>query len=198
MIRQILLSLFFAGYVLLLPTKADAAEWALDNASSRLHFVSTKAGTVAEVHRFRQLSGSVSADGRVRLLIDVTSVDTGIEARDQRMRDLLFQASDFPTASLDASVDLAAVEALGPGEVAILASEAVLRVLDQTTPLTVELSVARLAEDRLLVSSSSPVIVNAGPLGLDEGVERLRDVAGLPSISPAVPVTFQLTFLSGR
>jgi hypothetical protein len=196
MLRLIALSLLFASNALLLPVNADAAEWDLDNAGSRLHFVSTKAGTVAEVHRFRQLSGSVSADGRVQLLIDVTSVDTGIEARDQRMREMLFQASDFPTASLDASVDLAAVEALQPGEVATLASEAVLRVLDRTTPLTVELSVSRLTADRLLVSSVRPVIVNAGPLGLDEGVERLREAAGLPSISPAVPVTFQLTFLA--
>jgi hypothetical protein len=53
-----------------------------------------------------------------------------------------------------------------------------------------------LTADRLLVSSVRPVIVNAGPLGLDEGVERLREAAGLPSISPAVPVTFQLTFLA--
>jgi polyisoprenoid-binding protein YceI len=196
MLRLITLSLLLVSHALILPTMATAAEWDLDNAGSRLHFVSTKAGSVAEVHRFRQLSGSVSADGQVQVLIDVSSVDTGIEARDQRMRDMLFRASDFPTASLDASVDLAAVEALAPGEVTTLASEAVLRVLDRTTPLTVELSVARLAEDRLLVSSHRPLIVNAGPLGLDEGVERLREVAGLPSISPAVPVTFQLTFIA--
>ena len=51
----------------------------------------------------------------------------------------------------------------------------------------------RRSGDRLLVTSSQPVVVDAGALGLDEGVERLREIAGLPSITPAVPVSFRLT-----
>jgi len=60
--------------------------------------------------------------------------------------------------------------------------------------LTFDVSVARLTDSRIIVASRSPVIVNAGQVGLLAGVEKLRDVAGLPSISPAVPVTFVLAF----
>ena len=38
------------------------------------------------------------------------------------------------------------------------------------------------------------MIVSAGDFGLGEGIEVLRDVAGLASISAAVPVTFNLVF----
>jgi hypothetical protein len=41
-----------------------------------------------------------------------------------------------------------------------------------------------------------PIIVNAGSLNLVEGVEALRESAGLPSISKAVPVTFVLQFVA--
>jgi hypothetical protein len=38
------------------------------------------------------------------------------------------------------------------------------------------------------------VIVNAANLGLADGLEKLREIAGLPSISKAVPVSFVLVF----
>jgi hypothetical protein len=42
-----------------------------------------------------------------------------------------------------------------------------------------------------------PLIINAGGFALVEGVERLREVAGLHSISTAVPVTASLVFVPG-
>jgi hypothetical protein len=45
-----------------------------------------------------------------------------------------------------------------------------------------------------MVSSRKPVIVNAASVDLADGIEALREVANLPSISKAVPVSFVLTF----
>lgn len=67
-------------------------------------------------------------------------------------------------------------------------------VIDQQLPLAVEVTVARLDAQTLLVQSRQPLVVYASQLGLSDGVEALREVAGLPSISPAVPVSFNLTF----
>jgi len=44
-----------------------------------------------------------------------------------------------------------------------------------------------------VVSSLAPVIVQANEFGLVAGVEKLKELAGLPSISLAVPVSFVLT-----
>jgi len=38
------------------------------------------------------------------------------------------------------------------------------------------------------------VVVNASLFNLADGVEALREIAGLPSISAAVPVSFVLSF----
>jgi hypothetical protein len=64
----------------------------------------------------------------------------------------------------------------------------------QSKPVTAELVIARLAPGTLLVSSRKPLIVQAGDFDLLEGVEKLREVAGLTSISSAIPVSFVLTF----
>jgi len=56
------------------------------------------------------------------------------------------------------------------------------------------LQITRLTDNRLLVISVKPVIINAENYNLAEGVGQLRTVAKLPSISTAVPVTFKLMF----
>lgn len=171
-----------------------AADWLLDNEDSRLSFVSTKAGTAAEVHRFGKLGGRVDDNGDVTISIELASVDTAIPIRDERMRDMLFETGRYPTAVLAAAVDMQHIGELSPGESTELLTEAQLMLHDNTLSLTVDMTVARLSESRLLVASRKPMIINAGQVGLLDGVERLREVAGLPSISPAVPVTFVLAF----
>jgi hypothetical protein len=44
-----------------------------------------------------------------------------------------------------------------------------------------------------LVVSAHPVILNADNYKLAKGIEKLRELASLPSISHAVPVSFYLT-----
>ncbi|MDJ0940305.1 MAG: YceI family protein [Woeseiaceae bacterium] len=171
-----------------------AADWVLDNDASRLSFVTTKANVAAEVHRFRSLEGNVDERGNATVAIDLNSVDTSIEIRDERMREMLFETEKYPTATLAATIDMNEIKALEPGSKTNILTEAQLQIHGTTVSLTVDLSVARLSETRVLVASDAPVIVNAGQSGLAAGVERLREVAGLPSISPAVPVTFVLAF----
>ena len=65
------------------------------------------------------------------------------------------------------------------------------------TGQSAELLVTRIAADRILVTTLKPLVVNAGALDLADEVEALREIAGLPSISKAVPVTFVLQFVAG-
>lgn len=184
---------YFASLLLALAPAVAKADWTLDSDKSSLAFVSTKAGEVAEVHRFGTLSGSLADDGAFEVSVALDSVDTGIPIRDERMRELLFDTARFPEATVTARVDLGPLRALGPGEQAELATEAQLGLHGATVNLTINATVARLDGDTLLVTSSEPLVVNAGQLGLADGVNRLREIAGLSAISPAVPVTFRLT-----
>jgi len=170
------------------------ADWVLNSDQSALSFVSTKAINIAEVHRFGTLSGDVSADGQVAIDIDLGSVDTAIELRDERMREMLFNTAEHPTASIRARVDSTALGALEPGQSTTMAVEAMLSLHGTERPVTMEVIVARIGDHSLMVSTSKPVIINAAQFALGDGVEALRAIAGLPSISLAVPVSFVLAF----
>ena len=45
----------------------------------------------------------------------------------------------------------------------------------------------------LTLASFTPVIINSGDFGVTEGVKQLQELAGLPSIATAIPVSFALT-----
>ncbi len=169
------------------------ADWQLDPAASKLYFVTTKASHVAEVHQFKRLEGKVDSQGNAELTIDLSSVDTGIEVRDQRMQEMLFEVAKYPKATLSAKVD-AGVLALPVGKGQNLTMDGKLSIHGQTAAVSSIADVQRLSANELSVVSAKPIIVNAKDLDLVAGVEKLREVAGLPSISYSVIVTYDLVF----
>ena len=182
--------------VTLLVGAPAAANWTLENDGSKLSFVSVKAGDIAEVHTFKELTGSVGNDGHARVVIQLASVDTLIPIRDERMRELLFQTELFPTADATTRLDVVKIERMEPSTSLVLTTEVMLSLNDHTLPLTTDLLVSKLAADRVLVTTLKPIVVNASSVDLVAGVEQLREVAGLPSISKAVPVNFVLQFVA--
>jgi hypothetical protein len=142
------------------------------------------------------MRGRLTDDGRVVLELMLDSVDTLIPIRDERMREVLFQTTNYQRATLDAKVDPAVIAAMAVGEIGTLVGEARLSLHGHTEPLTMHLQIAKLAPDVLMVASQQPLVVDAEKFGLSEGVERLRDIAGLASISHAVPVSFVMTFVA--
>ncbi len=170
------------------------ADWTLQNDQSKLHFASIKAGNLAEVHHFTELAGAVADSGAVTLTINTASVETLIPIRNDRMRDMLFQSGVFPNAVFTAQLDPEALAAVTTGTSRQLDVAGELSIRDNTVPVSATLQVTRAGERSLVVSTIAPIMVDAARLGLGEGVEMLREVAGLPSISTAVPVTFSLAF----
>jgi polyisoprenoid-binding protein YceI len=170
------------------------ADWTLDGARSSLNFVTTKAVNVGEVHRFEKLSGLVDEQGRATLRIDLASVATNIPIRDERMRELLFETVRFPEATLSTQVPTAILGKLKAGELKPMTLQGVLGIRGIEAPVTSQVDVVKLVDGSLQVASREPVLVSAGDLNLLDGVERLRTIAGLPSIGQNVSVSFQLNF----
>ena len=170
------------------------ASWSLDNDASQVSFVSVKAGDAGEVHRFTEISGSLTAGGNASVTIQLASVDTLIPLRDERMREMLFETELFPTATLSTSIDMDTLNAIEPGDSMDMTASLTLDLRGQQLALSAEMIVARLGDQRLMVSSRKPLIVNAASVDLVNGIEALRAIANLPSISKAVPVSFVLTF----
>ena len=81
------------------------AGWALDGGSSSLYYVTSKAAAVSELNSFGELSGSIADDGRASVSIMLGSVDTAIDIRNERMREIVFQVATYPLATVSLSAD---------------------------------------------------------------------------------------------
>lgn len=181
-------------FVTVLMAAPARAEWRLNPDLSHLSFGSEKKGAVGEVHHFSDLAGEVDATGRFSLVINLASLETWIDIRNQRMLEFLFEVVDFPTARLTGAIDLAAFDGLAVGGVAEENLVASLSLHGHEQELDVFVTVARLADNRVLVVPYELIFLNAAEFGLDGGVAKLAELADLPSISRAVPVTFHLVF----
>jgi polyisoprenoid-binding protein YceI len=167
------------------------AHLAINDDKSTISFVTVKAEHVAEVHTFDRLSGHIGDDGDVEIDIHLSSVNTLIPIRNERMQAMLFETNMFPRATINAQVDLERFESMAAGSTETMTLDFDLALHGQTQSMSAEVRVVRL-EEGMVVSTIKPIIVTADKFDLVAGVEKLREVAGLPSISRAVPVSFEL------
>ena len=191
-IRSFTKKVAFLTSIALLAGSAQA-QWSLDNSASTLSFVTVKADHVGEVHTFDQLSGSIDDRGNVEIMVELASVNTLIDIRNERMQNMLFETNLFPRAMITGDVDLASFVEMSPGASITAQVEFELDIHGVSNSYNTELIVTRLANG-VFASTSKPIIVTAASHGLVDGVEALRKIAGLPSISRSVPVTFNVVF----
>ena len=189
-------SIFCFVTVFFLASSASA-HWELDNNSSTLSFVTVKADHVGEVHTFDQLSGDINDDGSVQITIELASVNTLIDIRNERMQNMLFETNLFPQATISGEIDLDAVAEMDAGVSRAISVDFDLAIHGESSSYTADVLVTR-TESGVLASTVKPIIVMADTHGLVSGVEALREVAGLPSISRAVPVSFNVVFEQGH
>jgi polyisoprenoid-binding protein YceI len=186
---------FFVQAATLLVTLVAAgsvqAGWDV-TASSRVGFVSIKNNSIGENNVFEQVTGSISDAGHVALSIDLTSVETGVGIRNERLQRMLFEVGKFPTAMVQATLSASQLDALKAGDnvsetVKVTVSLHGMSV-DKLAPLTVGVS-----EDGLRVTSTQPIVVTAKDFGLESGVAALQAIAGLNAISQSIPITVDLS-----
>ena len=80
--------IFFA--ILITPIMVQAG-WDLDQSNSSIEFISIKNNQIPENHNFQKISGNITSEGLVNVIIDLDSVDTKIPIRNERMRNLFFE-----------------------------------------------------------------------------------------------------------
>lgn len=170
------------------------SDYVLDSGKSSLYFASTKQTHLVESHFFTSLSGSITDTGAASLSIDLSSVETGVAIRNQRVRDLLFEVATFSNATATLSVDMAALAAQSIGSAETQNVVATLNLHGVVSNVGAELIVTKLSDATIMVQSASPVLISAGDYNLEGGVDALRDVANLSVISYSVPVNFTLLF----
>lgn len=170
-----------------------AAQWQVIEQDSRVNFISVKKGDIAEVHHFKQLKGTLADNGQFNLTIPLVGVATGIEVRDERLQNLLFEVSLYPELKLTSQVDSKMLKDLVVGESKVADFDGKISLHGKEQTKTFSVILTKVSDNKLMVSSFQPIIINANEFDLVAGVEKLRDIAGLSSISQAVPVSFVLT-----
>ena len=193
MISKSLKARLAALSVAILFTGAAQAHWSLDNDASSLSFVTVKAEHVAEVHTFDMLSGIIDDVGDVEITIELASVNTMIPIRNERMQEMLFETNMFPEATVTGKINLDLLTGLDAGTSYARQINFQLSLHGQSVDMAADVQITRTAEGAVF-STLKPILVMSDSFALTAGVEKLREVAGLPSISRAVPVSFTVVF----
>jgi polyisoprenoid-binding protein YceI len=170
------------------------ADWKLNQNQSDFSFASIKKNNVYESHTFKHYKGAIDDAGNAGLEIDLSSVSTAIEIRDERMKTILFNTPKFPTANYQVSIDPASLTSLKTGEKLTINTKGTLSLFGKQKALEASLNVFKLNDKRILVTTAKPALVKAADFSLDTGIETLRQVASLTVISHTVPVSFSLIF----
>jgi polyisoprenoid-binding protein YceI len=174
-----------------------SADWTLDNEQSSIHFISTKNQHISEIHSFEKLQGTLDHSGQLMVNIELASVQTGIDIRNTRMQEMLFNVAANPSALLTAQLDPSwLTQAVGTQQNREVLATLQLNGKSQDIALAVQ--IIRLDKKTFQVASDKPVLIYATAFGLGDGVASLQKIAGLAGISLAVPVTFNAQFVKAH
>jgi len=110
------------------------------------------------------------------------------------MREIFFEVAGNPKAVVTAKLDPAAFAGLAVGQSITRPLKATVTLKGVESPVETEVLVTRVSEGRVTVAPTAPVIISTDMFALTDELGELRALAQLPSITPAVPVTFTLAF----
>lgn len=184
---------YLAASVLALSALPGHAAWSVASETAAFHFVTTKNVNVSEVQSFKKVRGQLSDAGKLEFRVDLKSLSTNIEIRDQRMLDVLFEVAKFPAeAVFTAQVDPGIMKQVLAQKSLATEIKGSLNLHGKSQPVTAKLQLLSLDGKNLIASTREPILVKANDFSLEGGIEALRELVGLPSISAVVPVNFWL------
>jgi len=169
------------------------ANWTAVPEQSSVAFGSIKSNNNGEVHHFERVSGKVSETGELTIDIDVTSVQTNIDIRNERMGKLIF-ADNTAKATVTAEIDMEDLKAMAPGDTKLVEVQATLKLGAIENDVDANLLVARLSEDKVLVSTADFIMLSTEDLGINDGIDGLMNFAKLPGITRVTPVAIRMVF----
>lgn len=191
---RIIISSAFLIASSLMFTNSALADWVLDSDSSNLSYGTIKNGFIGESNTFKKISGSISDDGQINIDIDLSSVDTKIELRDQRMRDIVFKVAENASAKLTGNIDLASYNTQKIGMSRVIEATIGIELVGQNIDYDVMLNVTRLSENKVMVTPHGVIFLDIEDFELADAIETLRGLAGLDTIETVAPMSFYLTF----
>jgi polyisoprenoid-binding protein YceI len=184
---------FISCDALLLMTQATLADWRLTSAS-KVGYVSIKNNAIAEHNVFSGVTGSLSKKGQLKINIDLSTVETQVDIRNQRMRELFFEVTQYPQAVVTADLDVQELAQVDSGAPLEIVKPFTLSLHGVEATAEAHLRVVAVG-GRAWVSTVRPILISAADFGLEGGVSALQKIAGLEAIAAVVPVSVDLKFV---
>ncbi|MEL7429121.1 MAG: YceI family protein [Pseudomonadota bacterium] len=169
------------------------AEWKSVDDMSRVAFGSIKGDVTGEVHHFNRVSGTVSDDGKLSIAIDLASVETNIDIRNERMAAHVFDGGKA-SATLSGQIDMDEINALKPGDSKVVEVFTTLAFAGSENDIDARMLVVRLDEDRVLVTTEDFIMISTEDLGIEAGIDTLMQLANLSGITRVTPVSVRMVF----
>ncbi len=184
---------FISCAALLLMAQATLADWRLTSAS-KVGYVSIKNNAIAEHNVFSGVTGSLSKKGQLKINIDLSTVETQVDIRNQRMRELFFEVTQYPQAVVTAELDVQELAQIDSGAPLEIVKPFTLSLHGVEATAEAHLRVVAVG-GRAWVSTVRPILISAADFGLEGGVSALQKIAGLEAIAAVVPVSIDLKFV---
>lgn len=167
--------------------------WTLDAEASDLRFMSVKKGNLAETSRFATMSGLITEDGKAQIRVLMDSVDTKIDLRNVRMRFLFFETFNHPETTINVQLDPAVLRDLHVTRRKMVNLTYELNLRGVSVEREAEVAVTLMSNDRVNVSSTTPIALKLADFNLEEGREKLQEAANVV-IVPLGIVSFDFVF----
>lgn len=167
--------------------------WSLDADASQLRFMSIKKGNVAETSEFATLSGLINEDGKAQIRVLMDSVDTRVDLRNVRMRFLFFETFKYPEATISVTLDAETLRDLHSARRKMVTVEYAVSLHGADVSGSAEVAVTLMSNDRVNVSTTTPIAMKLTDFDLEEGRQKLMEAADV-DIVPLGLVSFDFVF----
>ena len=181
--------------ILITPIMVQAG-WDLDEPNSSIEFISIKNNQIPENHNFQKISGNITSEGLVNVIIDLDSVDTKIPIRNERMRNLFFETKLFPSATFSAQIPATDLNFEGK-HFRVVEVNGRLKLHGMEADLKSRVTILN-KNNTLRVITNYPILIAAEDFNLTAGIASLKKIAGLDAISSIVPVSLDLVFIKSK
>ena len=121
-------------------------------------------------------------------------VETQVDIRNQRMRELFFEVTQYPQAVVTAELDVQELAQVDSGAPLEIVKPFTLSLHGVEVTAEAHLRVVAVG-GRAWVSTVRPILISAADFGLEGGVAALQKIAGLEAIAAVVPVSVDLKFV---
>ncbi len=183
-----------------------AGTYTVDSNASQVSFTTVKNHELSVSGKFKNISGSIEVPkddtpdkSTGTIIIDVASLNTGSQERDQNILEHFFEAVGDNVVSENITFTLGPMKAKGTVESPLeinkpveLIANGELKIHKTTKSQQFRLTVTRVGPNRILITNSDPYVFDINKFKMADPLKKLMEVCDHGAVSNIVPVQLHI------